>query len=139
VTSQEGVFRRESKYLKLIISTIAVIFFIAVYSICEYFYPYDGTKESDRGWWHLKTDLYLLLVAVWIFIASMPKQTDKSIRFIQKIITAIGIGYGIANFIDRRFIHDRKFGLNDLSIVLVAVFISTLDLNKIIKNAISNL
>ena len=91
--------------------------------------------ESTRGWWHLKTDLYLLLVAVWIGIASMPKQTDKGILKIQKIITAIGGGYGLANFIDSRFIHDREFGLNELSIVLVIVFISMINLSKINKQA----
>jgi len=125
----------ENKYLKLIISTISVVFFIAVYGICNYYYPDDGTKESTRGWWHLKTDLYLLLVAVWIGIASMPRQTDKGILKIQNIITAIGVGYGVANFIDRRFVHDREFGLNDFSIVLVIVFISMIDLNKIKKKA----
>lgn len=129
------MYRLENKYLKLVISTIAVIFFIAVYGICNYYYPEDGTKESTRGWWHLKTDLYLLLVTVWIFIASLPRQTDKSIRKIQRIITAIGIGYGTANFIDRRFIHDREFGLNDLGIVVVIVLISLIDLNKIKKKA----
>jgi hypothetical protein len=115
---------------------MSVVFFIAVYSICNYYYPEDGTVESDRNWWHLKTDLYMLLVCIWVGIASMDKQTDKTIKIIQKIITSIGIGYGIANFIDRRFLHDRDFGMNDLSIVLVVVFISTIDLPKIIKKGI---
>ena len=117
---------------------MAVTLFLSVYSVCNYYYPDDGTKESTRNWWHLKTDLYLLLVAVWIFIASLPKQKEKSIRTIQRIITAIGVGYGIANFIDRRFLHDREFGWNDFTIILVMVFISALDLNKIIKKAINN-
>ena len=130
------VYLRESKYLKLIASTISVVFFIAVYSICNYFYPEDGTAESDRNWWHLKTDLYMFLVCVWIAIASMDKQTDKTIRVIQRIITSIGVGYGIANFIDRRFLHDRDFGMNDLSIVLVVAAVSTIDLNKVIKKGI---
>jgi hypothetical protein len=132
------MYRLKDKYLKLFVSTISVIFFIAVYSICEYYYP-QNDKASVKGWWHLKTDLYLFLVAVWILIASMDKQTDKSIRVIQRIITAIGIGYGMANFIDRRFIHDREFGLNDLSIVLVVVFVSSIDLNKMIKKAIERI
>ena len=68
----------------------------------------------------------------------MDKQKEKGIRTIQKIITAIGIGYGMANFIDRRFLHDREFGWNDLTIVLVVVFISSLNLNKIIAKAIKN-
>ena len=132
-------FLRENKYFKLIISTISVVFFIAVYSICNFYYPEDGTIESDRGWWHLKTDLYLLLVAIWIFISSMPKQTDIKIRKSQRIITAIGVGFGLANFIDRRFIHDREFGMNDLSIVLVVVFVSSIDLNSIKRKVFKNL
>ena len=128
------MYHLKNKYLKLIVSAISVVFFIAVYSICEYYYP-QNDKDSVRGWWHLKNDLYLLLVAVWIFIASMEKQTNIRVIIIQRIITAIGIGYGMANFIDRRFVHDREFGLNDLSIVLVVVFISSINLPKLMKRA----
>lgn len=131
-TNQMVMCHLKSKYLKLIVSTISVVLFISVYSICNYFYP-ESDPMSVRGWWHLKTDLYLALVAVWIIIAAMDRQTDRSILKIQNIITAIGVGYGVANFIDRRFIHDRDFGFNDLSIVLVIVFISTINLNKINK------
>lgn len=139
VINQTVMYLLENKYLKLIVSTISVVLFIAVYSICNYYYPDDGTKESTRGWWHLKTDLYLLLVAVWIGIASMPKQTDKSILKIQNVITAIGIGYGVANFIDRRFVHDREFGLNDLGIIIVIVLVSQIDFKKIKKKAINSI
>jgi hypothetical protein len=111
------------------------VFFIAVYSICEHLYPYDGTVESDRLWWNLKCDLYLFLVAVWIFIASLPKCTDRILIRINKLINAIGIGYGMANFIDRRVFHDREFGWNDLTIVIIIVLVGQINLPKINKQA----
>jgi hypothetical protein len=112
---------------------------MAVYSICNYFYPYDGTVEMDRLWWNLKCDLYLLLVAIWIGIASIDKCTDKSLIRINKIIISIGVGYGTANFIDRRIFHDREFGWNDLGIIVIIVLVGQINLKKIKDKAIKNL
>ena len=134
----EKLYHRESRYLKLVIISLTTIFFISVYSICNYFYP-EINPENDRLWWNMKCDLYLFLVTVWIGIAAMPKCTDRKIARINRIITAIGIGYGIANFIDRRFLHDREFGWNDLGIVIVIVLVSQIDLKKIKDQAINNI
>ena len=128
-------YHLENKYLKSIISTISVVFFMAVYSICERLYPYDGSVEMDRLWWNLKCDLYLFLVAVWIGIAALPKCTDKILIRINKVINGIGIGYGMANFIDRRFFHDREFGWNDLSIVVIIVLVGQINIPKLNKQA----
>ena len=132
------MYRLKVKYLKLVVTILSVILFIAVYFICNLIYP-ENDPISIKGWWHLKTDLYLFLVVVWIGIASMDKQKDKDILRIQRIITSIGIGYGMANFIDRRFLHDREFGWNDLAIIVVIVLVSQINLIKIKNKAINNI
>jgi len=83
--------------------------------------------------------ILILLVVVWIGIANMPKCTDKNLIRINRAITSIGVGFGIANFIDRRFLHDREFGWNDLGIVIVIVLVSQIDLKKIKDQAINNI
>ena len=135
VINQEAVFHLKAKYIKLVVTSLSVVLFMSVYSICNVIYP-ENDPLSISGWWHLKTDLYLFLVTAWIGIASMPKHTDKVVFKIQRVITAIGVGYGMANFIDRRFLHDREFGFNDLGIVLVIVLVSLIDLKKIKHKAI---
>ena len=132
------MYRLKVKYLKLVVTILSVVLFIAVYFICNLIYP-ENDPISIKGWWHLKTDLYLFLVVVWIGIASMDKQKDKDILRIQRIITSIGIGYGMANFIDRRFLHDREFGWNDLAIIVVIVLVSQINLIKIKNKAINNI
>ena len=130
--NQAAVFLRlKNKYLKLVVTAISVIGFISVYSICNFFYP-NNDEESILGWWHLKNDLYMLVVLLWVIIAKIKSDKHKSIDRVQKIIEAIGIGYGLANFIDRRFFHDRDFGYNDLFIVLIIVFVSQINLKKIL-------
>ena len=66
----------------------------------------------------------------------MPKITDKKLARINRIITAIGIGFGTANFIDRRFLQDREFGWNDLGIIIIIALVSQIDLKKIKHKAI---
>ena len=132
------MYHLKVKYLKLVVTILSVVLFIAVYFICNLIYP-ENDPISIKGWWHLKTDLYLFLVVVWIGIASMDKQKDKDILRIQRIITSIGIGYGMANFIDRRFLHDREFGWNDLAIIVVIVLVSQINLIKIKNKAINNI
>ncbi len=132
-----AVYHLKAKYIKLVATSLSVILFISVYSICNLIYPAND-PISISGWWYLKTDLYLFLVAVWIGIASMPKITDKKLARINRIITAIGIGFGTANFIDRRFFHDREFGWNDLGIIIVIALVSQIDLKKIKDKVIKN-
>ena len=131
-TSQTESIHQKSKYLKLVCISLSTVYFILVYSVCNYAYP-DSDPMSVRGWWNMKCDSYLFLVVVWIGISKIPKHDIKSVFKIEKMITSIGVGYGIANFIDRKFFHDRVFGLNDLIIVIVIVLISQIDLKKIKK------
>ena len=128
----------KSKYLKPIFIALSTVYFISVYSVCNYYYP-NNDPMSIGGWWNMKCDSYLLLVIVWIGIASMPKCTDRNLIRINRVITAIGIGFGMANFIDRRFFHDREFDLKDLAIVIVIVLVSQIDLIKIKNKAINNI
>ena len=125
----------KSKYLKPIFIALSTVYFISVYSVCNYYYP-DSDPMSVGGWWNMKCDSYLSLVVVWIGIANMPKCTDKGLIRINRVITAIGIGFGMANFIDRRFLHDREFGLNDLGIIILIALVSQIDLKKIKHKAI---
>lgn len=128
----------KSKYLKPIFIALSIVYFISVYSVCNYLYP-DNDPMSIGGWWNMKCDSYLLLVVVWIGIANMPKCTDKGLIRINRVITAIGIGFGMANFIDRRFLHDREFGWNDLGIIIVIALVSQIDLKKIKNKAINSI
>ncbi len=138
VINQEAVFHLKAKYLKLVVTSLSVVLFISVYSICNLIYP-ENDSLSIAGWWYLKTDLYLFLVAVWIGIGAMPKITDRKLARINRVITAIGIGFGTANFIDRRFLNDRDFGWNDLGIIVVITLVSQIDLKKIKERAIKNI
>lgn len=131
----EKLYHLGSKYIKLIIISLSTIFFISVYSICEYYYP-EINKESDRLWWNMKCDFYLLLVAIMYYVASLPKTTDRKLKRIQAAILAIGIGYGLANFLDRRIWHDREYDLKDFGLTLFCVVISQLDLKKMKEKAI---
>ena len=136
--NQMGSILQKNKYLKPISVAFSTVYFILVYSICNYFYP-ESDPMSVKGWWNLKCDSYLLLVLIWIVISSMRKTTDKNLVTFQKIMTAISIGFGLSNYIDRRFIQDREFGLNDLGIVIVIILISQINLPKIKRRALKNL
>ena len=128
-------YHLKGKYIKVVATCLSVILFISVYSICNLNYP-ENDPISVAGWWHLKTDLYLFLVTVWIGIASMPKITNKKLYKIQKVITAIGMGFGMANFIDRRVLNDRDFGIIDLGVVILIALVSQIDLKKIKERAL---
>ena len=131
----EKLYLLGNKCFKLIIISLSTIFFISVYSICDYYYP-EVNEENDRLWWNMKCDSYLLLVAIMYYVATLPKTTDKRLKRIQSAIFAIGIGYGIANFLDRRIWHDREYDLKDFAITMFCVAVSQVNLKKLKDKAI---
>lgn len=107
------------KRVKNILPFIAFILFIGNYHICEYFY-----SDDIKNWWHLKVDIYCLIIAILFTYVSIGKK--GWVAFWMYILT----GLTVANAVDRFLFDIRVFTKKDIIMILLTVAYATYDLIK---------
>jgi len=128
--------KKVNQYRRLVYSTLSILFFLGNYHLLQFFYPLDD-DESIRNWWLLKVDVYVLVICLCYLSMSVKGATDRTINKIEMFMYSFGVGLAVSNFIDRRFLHDREFGLNDLGIIIIIALVSQIDLKKMKDKAIN--
>jgi len=99
------LLKRKVKY---VIPIISFILFVGNYQICEYFYP-NNIKE----WWHLKVDIYSIIIALLFIYSSL--FVKRWIRFLFDIF----VGLTVSNVIDRIVFNVRDFKWNDILMIAI--------------------
>ena len=133
--------KKIKEYDRVFYIALSVFFFLTNYHICYYFYPLD-TIEHVRNWWHLKVDIYVLIISLCYLSLTSKGSDNKRVIFVEKFIIHFGVGFAFSNSIDRWFFDDRLFSWNSyfpLIIILIVSYYSVKKLNKTAKNEIKNL
>ncbi len=94
-----------------IISILVVLLFVFNGLLCDYF------TIDVIGWWTLRTNLYAVIFGLSLYLA-MITQTKFS-----KFICTIGLGFALADIIDRIFFDCNYFTWSD--VIMIVLIIST--------------
>jgi len=121
-------------YSRVVYSALSVLFFLANYHICWYFYPLD-TAEHIRNWWILKSNIYVLVIAFCYLALAQNKSTNKKILFIERFIVSFGIGFATSNAIDRFVLDNRMFTWSSYYPLIFIALVSYLNVKRITKQA----
>jgi len=112
--------------LRLTLLIVTVSSFVLNYPICEFFYP-GNDYVSIRVWNYinvasLHTMYFLALLNI--------KLLSKNMGEVYKFILSVGIGFTVADIIDRWCFHITTFVVNDFFIIAIILII---EYNKYIK------
>jgi len=111
------------KKVKITLIIAAIVLFVSNYEICDYFYP-TMSKADLRGWWYLKSNIYAVIVAL-VFLSS-----SIGTRGILRFFLDVGIGFAVANVIDKVYFNVREFTDSDIIMIIVVILISAFDAYK---------
>ncbi len=121
-------------YSRVVYSALSVLFFLANYHICWYFYPLD-TVEHIRNWWILKSNIYVLVIA-FCYLALCEKDSDnKRILFLERFIISFGVGFAISNVIDRFILDNRMFTWSSYYPLIFIAIVSYWNVKRLTKQA----
>lgn len=96
-----------------ILSIIVILLFVGNYQICELFYKNDLIK-----WWELRTNIYAVLFALVLYIARVNS------KGILRFILSVGIGFSVADVIDRLIFDVTVFNKADILMIILTIIIS---------------
>ena len=77
--------KKIKEYDRVFYIALSVFFFLTNYHICYYFYPLD-TIEHVRNWWHLKVDIYVLIISLCYLSLTSKGSDNKRVIFVEKFI-----------------------------------------------------
>jgi hypothetical protein len=109
------------KGVKIFIIILAIVLFVANYSICDYFY-YNEEIKNIKAWWYLKCDIYGIIIMLLLFALDIG--SNKWLKF----VVNIGLGLTVSNVLDRVFFDTRVFNVSDIYMILITVAFATYNL-----------
>ena len=98
------------KKIKLLLPITSLLILCFNYDICEYFYSNDVKK-----WWHLKVDLYALIICLLFVYSSIKK------KGFTRLVLDICVGISASNVVDRFFYNVREFTNSDIIMIIITL------------------
>ncbi len=111
------------KGVKITLVILAILLFVSNYKICDYFYYVNGELDA-KGWWGLKSNIYAVIVAL-VFLSS-----SIGSRGILRFFLDVGVGFAIANVIDKVYFNVIEFTTEDIYMIIIVISISAFDAYK---------
>ena len=96
------------KKSSIILPIISLLLLCFNYDICEYYY-----SDNIKKWWHLKVDIYCLIISLLFIFASINFKNSK----LHKLILDICVGLSLVNVVDRFFYNIREFTNSDIAMI----------------------